>query len=68
MEVGQKIDHYTLEDKVGDGGFGDVFRAVDDNTGMEVAIKCSRPQERSRIQDFEAPGDCAVIRLWRVAR
>ena len=44
MEVGQKIDHYTLEDKVGDGGFGDVFRAVDDNTGMEVAIKCSRPQ------------------------
>ena len=53
MEVGQKIDHYTLEDKVGDGGFGDVFRAVDDNTGMEVAIKCSRPQESSRIQDFE---------------
>ena len=53
MEVGQKIDHYTLEDKVGNGGFGDVFRAVDDNTGMEVAIKCSRPQESSRIQDFE---------------
>lgn len=53
MEIGQRIDHYTLEDKVGDGGFGDVFRAVDDHTGMEVAIKCSRPQESCRIQDFE---------------
>lgn len=53
MNVGQKIDHYTLEDKVGEGGFGDVFRAIDDNTGMEVAIKCSRPNEYDKIKDFE---------------
>ncbi len=53
MDVGQKIDHYTLKDKVGEGGFGDVFRATDDNTGMDVAVKCSRPQESCKIQDFE---------------
>lgn len=53
MNVGQKISHYTLEDKIGEGGFGDVFRAKDDLTGMDVAIKCSRPSNEHRLKDFE---------------
>lgn len=53
MNVGQKISHYTLEDKIGEGGFGDVFRAKDDLTGMDVAIKCSPPSNEQRLKDFE---------------
>ena len=54
MHVGQKITHYTLVDKIGEGGFGDVFLAKDDNTGMEVAIKCSRPLDDNRLKDCQA--------------
>lgn len=53
MNVGDKISHYTLEDKIGEGGFGDVYRARDDQTGLEVAIKCSRPGDGNRLKDFE---------------
>ena len=54
MKVGDKISHYLLEEKVGEGGFGDVFRATDTNTGMEVAVKCSRPDAaESKVSDRE---------------
>ncbi|GEM_PF-3003515 len=54
MKVGDKISHYLLEEKVGEGGFGDVFRAQDTNTGMEVAVKCSRPDAaESKVSDRE---------------
>lgn len=54
MNIGQQISHYTLEEKIGDGGFGDVFRARDINTGMEVAIKCSRADAaETKLKDRE---------------
>ncbi|MBQ8037243.1 MAG: serine/threonine protein kinase, partial [Proteobacteria bacterium] len=54
MNIGQQISHYTLEEKIGDGGFGDVFRARDINTGMEVAIKCSRSDAaETKLKDRE---------------
>lgn len=43
MNIGQQLSHYIIEGKIGDGGFGDVFRARDMQSGMQVAIKCSRP-------------------------
>lgn len=54
MNVGQTLSHYVLEEKIGDGGFGDVFRARDLNTGLEVAIKCSRPNDtENQLRDKE---------------
>lgn len=45
MDVGQQISHYLLKKKIGEGGFGDVFLAVDRHTNQELALKCSRPSE-----------------------
>ncbi len=54
MNVGQTLSHYILEEKIGDGGFGDVFRARDLNSGLEVAIKCSRPNDKeNQLRDKE---------------
>ncbi|MBR4985983.1 MAG: serine/threonine protein kinase [Proteobacteria bacterium] len=63
MNIGQQISHYMLEEKIGDGGFGDVFRARDINTGMDVAIKCSRAdaaetQLKDREQRFMREVSC----------
>jgi TOMM system kinase/cyclase fusion protein len=35
---------YQVQDKLGSGGFGSVFRAVHVNTGQSVAVKVLRPQ------------------------
>ena len=36
------LSHYTLMKRIGRGGFGDVWLAVDSRTGRRVAIKASR--------------------------
>lgn len=51
MNIGQQLSHYIIEDRLGDGGFGDVFRARDINTGIDVAIKCSRPGDANQLPD-----------------
>jgi serine/threonine-protein kinase ULK/ATG1 len=33
------IDHYVLEEKIGSGQFGDVFKGYHETTKQEVAIK-----------------------------
>ncbi|MBR0391250.1 MAG: protein kinase, partial [Oscillospiraceae bacterium] len=54
MNIGQQLSHYILEEKIGDGGFGDVFRARDISSGMEVAIKCSRVEDSdNKLKDKE---------------
>ncbi|MCL2325158.1 MAG: serine/threonine protein kinase [Proteobacteria bacterium] len=53
MQIGQRISHYVIEEKIGEGGFGDVFRARDVVSGMEVAIKCSRPSGAARLPDHQ---------------
>ena len=39
LEAGQKVGEYLIEDKIGEGGFGTVFRAVHPLIGKQAAIK-----------------------------
>jgi serine/threonine protein kinase len=39
LTIGQKLSHYSIVSKIGQGGMGEVYRAKDQKFGREVAIK-----------------------------
>jgi len=38
-EIGQTLAHYSIVEKIGKGGMGEVFRAKDKKRGRDVAIR-----------------------------
>jgi serine/threonine-protein kinase len=51
--IGQVIGNYKIEQKLGEGGMGEVFRGVDMMLEREVAIKFLRPELASQSQVVE---------------
>ena len=51
--VGQVISHYRVEDKLGGGGMGIVYRAQDLRLGRSVAVKFLPPRLVSEPQALE---------------
>ncbi|HEY0782612.1 MAG TPA: serine/threonine-protein kinase, partial [Thermoanaerobaculia bacterium] len=51
--IGRVVGSYKIVDKVGTGGMGTVFRAVDQMLDREVAIKAIRPELASEAEAVE---------------
>ena len=48
---GSRIDRYELRDRVGEGGMGNVYRAVDTKIGRTVAVKVLVPPDGRPLTD-----------------
>src|SRR5262249_25968853 len=52
----ERISHYVLQERLGAGGMGTVYRAIDDRTGQTVAIKILHPHlaaNQDELRRFE---------------
>ncbi len=56
LAPGRQIGHYEIEERIGVGGMGEVWRAWDKNLDRDVAIKILPPEfsaDADRVQRFE---------------
>jgi dipeptidyl aminopeptidase/acylaminoacyl peptidase len=64
LAIGAVLDHYQVEERIGSGGMGEVYRAVDQRLGRHVAIKVLKPslaQDQDRIRRFEQEARAAAL-------
>lgn len=52
LQPGQKISHFRILGRIGRGGMGTVYRALDLELNREVALKFLRPERQRRKQDL----------------
>jgi eukaryotic-like serine/threonine-protein kinase len=50
IAAGTCLGPYRIESKIGEGGMGEVFRAIDTRLGRAIAIKTTREQFNSRFE------------------
>jgi eukaryotic-like serine/threonine-protein kinase len=53
LQVGDRLDHYRIESLAAEGGMASIYRALDLQTGMSVAIKVPRFEAESDPVFFE---------------
>ncbi len=67
LAAGARLGPYRIESKLGEGGMGEVFRAIDTRLGRAVAIKTTREhfsdrfeREARAISSLNHPGICTL--------
>src|SRR5687768_12988373 len=66
LRPGDKFDRYTIEDTLGEGGMGVVYRALDAKLERKVALKVLRNEKAA--SDSDDTRGRAVARMLREAR